>query len=310
MNFEQLNIITTLAEEKSFSKTANKLYITTSAVSQAVSSLEKELSVIIFKRSKQGSFPTTKGQYIIKNAYKILERQNDIYTYVNNKFTLPKIRLRIGCIPGINSSLIKALYELQKEYPFAEISIVEQNTQDLLLSLQQEKFDFALIAFSNNIKNHNLHYEITKIIDGSFYFVANKNSPIANYEILDYESIISEPLAIYQDKFLLNYLSNIENKAKKPANILFKTNNFISIINAVEENMAISFGPSYSIINEFNHKKDNVKIIPVIEDENIISPSLWFLAIKKNHFDEIGNDLLSLIKEKIKILDLSSDSLL
>ncbi|GAA0220649.1 LysR substrate-binding domain-containing protein [Metaclostridioides mangenotii] len=220
--------------------------------------MEKELNVIIFKRSKQGSFPTTKGQYIIKNAYKILERQNDIYTYVNNKFTLPKIRLRIACIPGINSSLIKALYELKMEYPFAEISIVEQNTQDLLLSLQQEKFDFALVAFSNNIKNHNLHYEI----------------------------------------------------AQKPANILFKTNNFISIINAVEENMAISFGPSYSIINEFNHKKDNVKIIPVIEDENIISPSLWFLAIKKNHFDEIGNDLLSLIKEKIKILDSSSYSLL
>ncbi|WP_034438915.1 LysR family transcriptional regulator [Clostridium ihumii] len=300
MNFEQLEIITTLSEEKSFSKTANKLHLTTSAISQAVSSLENELKIKIFERSKQGSFPTIQGQYIIRNAYMILERKKDIYAYCDKKFQSPKVKLRIGCIPGINSPLIKSLQKLKNEYPFIESTIIEQNTEELLILLQQEKLDFVLIAFSDNIKNHNLNYEITKIIDGEFYFLVNQNSPIASFDILDYENIINQPLAIYNDKFLLNYLSHIENETQKSANVLFQTNNFSSIINSVEQNMAISFGPSYAIMNDSYDKRNNIKTMKVVNDNNTLSPALWFLKIKNKSLNEIGEELFKNFNEEIK----------
>ncbi len=302
MNFEQLEIITTLSEEKSFSKTANKLHMTTSAVSQAVANLEKELKITLFERSKQGSFPTTQGQYVIRNAYSILEQKKDIYTYANKRFQEPKVKLRIGCIPGINGAIIESIRMLQKEYPFVEVSIIEKNTEELLKELQQKKFDFALIAFSDNIVNHNLQYDIKKILDGSFYFAVNKNDPIANKEVLKYEDIINEPLAIYDDKFLLNYISHIENKIEKSAHILFQTNNFNSIINAVEQNIAISFGPYYAMINDYYSKLNNIKMIPAIEDKDIISAGLWFLQIKNDSLNEIAEELLLSIKNNIKVL--------
>ncbi|MGG7163485.1 LysR family transcriptional regulator [Clostridium ihumii] len=300
MNFEQLEIITTLSEEKSFSKTANKLHLTTSAISQAVSSLENELKIKIFERSKQGSFPTIQGQYIIRNAYMILERKKDIYAYCDKKFQSPKVKLRIGCIPGINSPLIKSLQKLKNEYPFIESTIIEQNTEELLILLQQEKLDFVLIAFSDNIKNHNLNYEITKIIDGEFYFLVNQNSPIASFDILDYENIINQPLAIYNDKFLLNYLSHIENETQKSANVLFQTNNFSSIINSVEQNIAISFGPSYAIMNDSYDKRNNIKTMKVVNDNNTLSPALWFLKIKNKSLNEMGEELFKNFNEEIK----------
>ena len=302
MNFEQLNIITTLSEEKSFSKTANKLHLTTSAVSQAVSTLENELGVMLFERSKKGTFPTTKGQYIIKKAYIILEKKQDIYTYTSNNTNYPKVRLRIGCIPGVNYPLIKAIQMLEREYPFIQISIDEQNTQGLVTSLREEKCDFALIAFSDNIVNHNLNYDIRKITDGSFYFAVNKNSAIANHDVLDYESIIDEPIAIYEDKFLLNYLSHVESRTGKSAHVLFKTNNFTSIMNSIEENIAISFGPSYAIVNDFYNRLRDIKLIPVIEDKDTISPALWFLKTKNNSLNEIGEDLFEFILNNIKVI--------
>lgn len=109
MNFEQLNIITTLSEEKSFSKTANKLNITTSAVSQGVSLLEEELGIKLFDRSRSGTYPTTKGQYIINKANFILDKKREIYNYASNKSKFPKLKIRIGCIPGVNYPLIKAI---------------------------------------------------------------------------------------------------------------------------------------------------------------------------------------------------------
>ncbi|GAA0077763.1 LysR substrate-binding domain-containing protein [Clostridium sp. CTA-5] len=300
MNFEQLQIITTLSQEKSFSKTANKLHITTSAVSQAVSSLEKELGINIFTRSKQGSFPTTKGQYIIKNAHIILEKQLDIYDYVSNRINFPKIKLIIGCIPGVNYPLIKSLQILQNEFPFIETLIIEQNTQELLKSLQQQKFDFALIAFTDNIKNHNLPYKLTKITNGSFCFAVNRNSPLSTYNILTYDKIIEYPLAIYQDNFILNHLSYIEGKTHKSAHILFKTNTLNSIMNTIQQNMAISFGPDYTMINDFPEKLSDIKIIPVEEDSETFSPSLWFVQTKNKSLTEIGTLLCTFIKQNIK----------
>lgn len=301
MNFEQLNIITTLSEEKSFSKTANKLHLTTSAVSQAVSTLEKELDTKLFERSKRGAFPTIKGQYIIKKAYIILEKKQDIYTYTSNKSNFPKLKLNIGCIPGINYILIKGIQLLEREYPFLEVSITEENTQNLLNLLKEDKCDFALIAFSKNIVNHNLNYHIDKIVDGSFYFAVNKKSHLAKYEVLDYETIIKEPLALYKDKFLMNYLSHIESKTKKKGRILFKTNNSMSIINSIEENMAITFCPSYTIINDFNNISEHIKLILAVEDKEVISPSLWFLKSKNKSLNEIGEELLKFIKDNIKL---------
>lgn len=302
MNFEQLSIITTLSEEKNFSRTANRLHLTTSAVSQAVSSLEKELGVTIFERSKKGKFSTTKGQYIIKKAYIILENKQDIFTYVNNKNSFPKLKINIGCIPGINYLLIKAIQFLEREFPFIQVSIDEQNTQNLIAALREEKYDFSLLAFSDNIENHNLNYNMKKIVDGSFYFSVNKESQLANYNVLDYETIINEPIAIYEDKFLLNYISHMENKTGKSAHILFKTNNFASIINSIDENMAISFGPSYAIINDFYNNLRDIKLIPAIEDRDTISPALWFLKTKNSSLNEIGDELYKFIKNNINTI--------
>ncbi|SFC86649.1 LysR family transcriptional regulator [Clostridium uliginosum] len=302
MNFEQLKIITTLSQEKSFSKTANKLHLTTSAVSQAVSNLEKELGITIFNRSKQGTFATTQGQYIIKNSHVILQKQRDIYSYTSNKFNFPKIKLIIGSIPGVNYPLIKSIKVLQTEFPFIQVSIIEQNTTELLKSLQQEKLDFALIAFTDNIKNHNLPYDLTKVTNGSFCFAINKLSALAYNNILTYDEIIKQPLAIYQDDFILNYLSNLEAKTQKSANILFETNNLNSIMNAIKENIAISFGPDYTIINDFPEKIDHIKILSIEEDIDAISPSLWFIQTKNRSMVELGDMLLTFIKQNIKTI--------
>lgn len=302
MNFEQLNIITTLSEEKSFSKTANKLSLTTSAVSQGVKSLENELGIELFKRSRNGTFPTTQGQYIINKSRFILDKKREIYNYAENKNNFPKLKLRIGSIPGINYPLIKAIQDLEREFPFVELSISEGNTDEILHKLKEEKCDFALLAFTDNLKNHNINYNYKNITEGKFYCSVNNKSNLSKKEIITYKDLKDERIAIYDDKFLLNFISHAEDKIDSDIRILFKTNNFISIMNSVNENIAISFGPSFAIVNDFYDKLDNIKIIPFEEDKEVISPSLWFLWSKNKSLEEIGLELFSSIKRNIRLI--------
>lgn len=59
-------------ELKNISKTAKKMYISQSAVSQNIKSLENQLGVTLFKKSTKGIFPTNDAYLIYEDVKKHL----------------------------------------------------------------------------------------------------------------------------------------------------------------------------------------------------------------------------------------------
>lgn len=297
MNFEQLKILTTLGEEKNFSRTANRLNMTTSAVSQSISSLEKELGIKLFNRSKAGSFTTEKGQYILREALRILSIQDEIYKYSNDKES-KKLKIKIGVIPGIHTLLIQALKKLKKDYEFLEVSIEEHDTEIILKGLRDKKYTFAIISFADTIKDQNLSYKPHKLLEGEFCFMVNKNSPLAQKNHLSFEDILKENIAIYDDKFLKNYISYIESCCNEKADIFLQSNDINFILSAVEENIAIAPTLSYLVTKTLDQLSDKIKIIEVEQKENFINPSLWFLEISDFAGETFSKDFFTYLKNQ------------
>ncbi|MDD9150136.1 LysR family transcriptional regulator [Sporolactobacillus sp. CQH2019] len=299
MNFEQLEIIISLAQERQFSRAAKKLHITTSAVSQAVSNLEKELGLQLFQRTRNSTVPTIDGQYVIREAHIILEKQKEIYKYKAGK-DLPSFKVKMGTIPGITDSLIEVIYALKQDFPFLQLDLSEYNTPDLLKALKEEKLDFALIGFSDTLNNYHLPFDITKLVDGTFHFAVNRQSPLAKFKVLRYEQVIQQPLALYQDNYLLNYLSQMENKTHCSARILFKTNHISAIAKAVCQDMAIAFGPYYSLFHIFFEDLQQIKLIPIEQDPDMLTTScLWFISSRDASLTSFSKTLLTLIRQKL-----------
>ena len=57
MNFNVLNYVVTIYEEKSFTKAAEKLFISQPSLSQSINNLENELGTRLFDRKKGVSLP-------------------------------------------------------------------------------------------------------------------------------------------------------------------------------------------------------------------------------------------------------------
>ncbi|WP_297635011.1 LysR family transcriptional regulator [uncultured Clostridium sp.] len=298
MNFEQLKILVALGEEKNFSRTANRLNLTTSAVSQAVSSLEKELDIKLFNRSKSGSFTTEKGQYILREAMQILSIQEKIYKYSSDKENR-KLKIKIGIIPGVSYPLMKALKKLKEEYEFLEVSVEEHDTEILLKGLQSKKYNFAIISFADTIKNQNINYKSYKLIEGDFCFMISKASPLALKNSLSFNDVIKENIAVYNDKFLKNYISYVEDCCTKKAEIFLQSNNINFILNAIEENMAIAPTLNYLTRQFLSNTSSNIKIIDVEKKENFINPSLWFLESTDFSGQTFSKDFLSHLKKAV-----------
>lgn len=78
MTLEQARCVVEVASCGTLREAANNLYVSASAVSQAISSLEKELNVQIFSRSRTGSSLTATGASVYALCAKITQGMDDI----------------------------------------------------------------------------------------------------------------------------------------------------------------------------------------------------------------------------------------
>src|SRR6476620_8705095 len=74
MNIEQLQYIIEVSEQGTIAKAAENLHISHSAISQAIASLESELGLTIFKRSRSGSVITKEGKAVVKLSLEIMNK--------------------------------------------------------------------------------------------------------------------------------------------------------------------------------------------------------------------------------------------
>ena len=86
MNSQQIRYVMTVAEEKSFSKAARKLFITQPSLSQVISKLETQLDAQLFDRSTNPLQITQAGRIFLKHAKEICLREemikNEIYNFL------------------------------------------------------------------------------------------------------------------------------------------------------------------------------------------------------------------------------------
>ena len=75
MRTEQLKYLVDVAETKSMSKTAERMFVSPQAVSQSIKQLEMELDIELFVRNSQGVSLTKLGEGIVEKAKTMLREE-------------------------------------------------------------------------------------------------------------------------------------------------------------------------------------------------------------------------------------------
>ena len=111
MTLQQLSYLLEVHKAGSFSQAARNLYITQAAVSNAVSSLEKELGATIFIRNQYGLTLTPRGEEVIVHATRICESMQFLTTpHASQKKAL---RISSNRYPPIQRAFTRLLAENQ-----------------------------------------------------------------------------------------------------------------------------------------------------------------------------------------------------
>ncbi len=159
MNLRFVEAFYWVASLKSVSRAAEKLYLTQSAMSSRIATLEEELGVLLLDRAGKQFKLTGAGTRFLSYAEKLLELQREVKAEMGSGQAMA-VSMRIGAIESVlHSWLIPWLEKLRADHPGLELELTVETTPILVDQIQRGTLDlvFAVLpASSEGVRNQAL----------------------------------------------------------------------------------------------------------------------------------------------------------
>lgn len=154
MNIKDLRIFVTVAEEKSISKTAEKLNYVQSNISSRIQKLEKQFSTKLFYRNNNGMILTSDGKTLIDYANKILSVSEEMEEILNENEN-PRGKLDIASVETV-IKLPLILSKFNKEYKEVDLTLSTGVTTELRNKVLNYELDGAFVTKNVNTTHKDL----------------------------------------------------------------------------------------------------------------------------------------------------------
>lgn len=138
-----------LAVEKTlhFKKAAEACSVSQSALSTALSELEKQLDIQIFERDNKKVLITPTGKMFLQRAQSIKLEVDSLYQLSQNQKAPLNHPMTVGVIPTVGPYLLpKVLPALRQQYPDFKLTIIEEQSHVLVDMIRKGEIDTAILA--------------------------------------------------------------------------------------------------------------------------------------------------------------------
>ena len=146
---EQYRIFNVVAQSQSFSKAAQSLFMTQSAISQAIKQLEISINMTLFKRTAKGVELTEAGSILYKYTSSAMELLETGLLRLESLKTLDDGELKIAASDTIASHFLLSHLEMfHKLYPNIRIKIINRVTNEAIELLKSRKNWYCIRKFT------------------------------------------------------------------------------------------------------------------------------------------------------------------
>ena len=143
MNSDGIKTFIMLSKLKNFTRTAERMYVAQSTVTNRIAELENETGQKLFVRRQGGVELTEEGQLFLSYALRINDLEESFIQEVNSAARYEK-QLRVGCINAVyESSLFPLLSRFFSDNRDVSLKVVLGHSADLLQMLQDSIIDVA-----------------------------------------------------------------------------------------------------------------------------------------------------------------------
>ena len=147
MDLFQLKTFLAVAQERSFSRAAQKLHRTQPAVSQVVRKLEQELGEMLFDRSSRDGRLTDAGHVLAEYAQKLLNLQLEARSALVEMRQLQKGKLTIAANEFTCLYLLRVLDHFRRLYPMITVTVQRSLASRIPEQVLNHGVELGVISF-------------------------------------------------------------------------------------------------------------------------------------------------------------------
>lgn len=179
----------TISKIGSFSKSADHLKISQSAISQQMETLESYFGTQLFKRSTKGVSLTETGEILLKRVKVIVDQIKLIKAEIGEKELRQMIKISASTIPG-EHILPKYYAKFKSDNPNVEFQIDINDTATSLNKLFEESVDFAAVG---SLMGYDEKIDRIVLAEEELVLVVPKDHELASEENINFKEILKYP---------------------------------------------------------------------------------------------------------------------
>ncbi len=172
-SIRQIEYFIKLSKTLSFSKAAEQINITQSALSNAIQELEHGLKLQLFERSSRRVFLTEHGELLRRKFTPLLESYQEILQESESLTNQDILNISLGVIPTIAPYLLPQIIKNSADKkPRVDFSITETLTRHVLEKITLNQIDVGLVALPYPLTNT---FNTIDLFDDRLYLAVPKD---------------------------------------------------------------------------------------------------------------------------------------
>lgn len=242
MTLTQIHALLTVLKYGGFTEAARRLYMTQSAVSQAIAGLEEELGVAIVERERRKALKlTAAGERLVPAMRRLMSEVSVIKEIAEQEKKTPLRLLRIGCFPGICASILpQVVHYFEQHHPHIKIVPYEANSTEIIEAIRENNIDAGFTHISVN------GLFATPFYKDRFMVVVPQSHPFAHRSSIPLEALYDEPLIISKGRYEMSIMSLFANRNITP-NIKYEFNHPGTAMSFIRLGLGIALLPELTL---------------------------------------------------------------
>jgi DNA-binding transcriptional LysR family regulator len=252
MQIESLKMFCDLAETESFTKAAQISEVTQSAVSQQISSLEKQFKSILIERSKKKFRLTREGQVLYEYSKQIIQTFDALESKLQEIKDVISGTIRLATIYSIGlHDLPPYLKKYLKAYPTVNVHVEYRRANQVYEDVLGNVVDMGLVAYP--VRDSKL--EIVPLRKDRMVLICNPQHPFAKQKNVKLTSLSGQKFIGFEpdiptrkaiDKILKDHSVQVQN--------VMEFDNIETVKRAVEIDAGVAIVPQGTVQQEVTNQ--------------------------------------------------------
>lgn len=307
VTLQNLRYVVEVANSKSFSRAAQSLFMTQSALSSAIRDVEEELGIEIFRRTNRGVVLTPDGEDCLKHCKEIIERADYLsIRYQNRNVVRTYFSVSSQHLPFAVRAF-NALLESLDPTGY-DVAIRETETSHILHDVSTGRSEIGVTAMTEKqltlinkaLYIHDLAFhELARL---STYVFLRKRHPLAERERIVLDDLREYPFVTYDQEQAPSYYSE-ESLFFAPMMKNIHVSDRATKMSVIRSTNAFSIGVDLPNFNQdiyFKRRATELVAIPFADQPKPILVGI--LTKNGGSLSEIGGRYVELLKDHIDAL--------